>query len=208
MVDEIPLGNPGQPAVALEPGIIHIPGAWNVNLIRQDDGIVVLEGPISSGYSVRVLAEAHKRFPDLPVKAVITTSDSWPHIGGLREYVARDIPIYALRVRALGSLDVPDHICRQPGRRKLGRRRHAYVSAVMISRCGGFKEGVGFLRPDVALLNGRSIPTPTFRMDLLPGAVLFWQPRSRSCSPRTCANGSGTFAHGSGRLSQRRWANR
>jgi hypothetical protein len=30
------------------------------------------------------------------VKAVITTSDSWPHIAGVRQAVAEDIPIYAL----------------------------------------------------------------------------------------------------------------
>src|SRR5262249_48259577 len=30
------------------------------------------------------------------VKAVVTTSDSWPHFGGIREYVARGIPIYFL----------------------------------------------------------------------------------------------------------------
>lgn len=95
-IDEIPLGIPGQPASEIEPGVIHIAGAWNVNLIRQKDGVVVLEGPISSGYSVKVLDKAHKRFPGLPVKAVITTSDSWPHIGGLREYVARGVPVYAL----------------------------------------------------------------------------------------------------------------
>jgi hypothetical protein len=95
-VDQIPLGIPGHPAVEIEPGVIHIPGAWNVNLIHQVDGVVVLEGPISSAYSVKVLAEAQRRFPGLPIKAVITTSDSWPHIGGLREYVTRGIPIYAL----------------------------------------------------------------------------------------------------------------
>ena len=95
-IDRIPLGIPGRPAVEIKPGVVHIPGAWNVNLIRQQDGIVVLEGPISSAYSAQVLAEAHRRFPKLPVKAVISTSDSWPHVGGLREYVARGIPIYAL----------------------------------------------------------------------------------------------------------------
>lgn len=95
-IADVPLGIPGQPAAEIEPGVIHIPGAWNVNLIRQPDGIVVLEGPISSAYTVKVLAEAQKRFPGLPVKAVITTSDSWPHIGGLREFVARGIPIYTL----------------------------------------------------------------------------------------------------------------
>ena len=92
----ISLGVPGQPATEIEPGVVHIPGAWNVNLIRQNDGIVVLEGPLSPDYSLKVLDQAHRRFPDLPVKAVITTSDSWPHIGGLREYVVRGIPIYAL----------------------------------------------------------------------------------------------------------------
>lgn len=95
-IADIPLGIPGKPATEIEPGIVHIPGYWNINLIRQDDGIVVLEGPISSAYSVKVLDEARKRFPKLPVKAVVTTSDAWPHLGGMREYAARGIPIYAL----------------------------------------------------------------------------------------------------------------
>ncbi|MGH8199878.1 MAG: hypothetical protein ACREVO_05865, partial [Steroidobacteraceae bacterium] len=87
-IAELPLGIPSQPATEIEPGVLHIPGAWNVNIIRQNDGIVVLEGPLSPDYSLQVLDQAQRRFPGLPVKAVITTSDSWPHIGGLREYVA------------------------------------------------------------------------------------------------------------------------
>ncbi len=95
-VDDRPLGNAAQPASEPAPGVIFIPGVWNTTLVRQDDGIVVLEAPISSGYSVKVIEEAKKRFPGLPVKAVITTSDSWPHIGGVREYVARGVPVYVL----------------------------------------------------------------------------------------------------------------
>lgn len=95
-IDDLPLGFGGGPPVEIEPGIVQIPAAWNVNLIRQPDGIVILEGPISSAYSMKVLDEAHRRYPNLPAKAVITTSDSWPHIGGLREYAAKSIPIYAL----------------------------------------------------------------------------------------------------------------
>jgi hypothetical protein len=87
---------PGQPITELAPGIVFIPGAWNVTLVRQDDGIVILEAPISSGYSVKVLAEARRRFPGQPIKAVISTSDSWPHLSGIREYVAEGIPVYAL----------------------------------------------------------------------------------------------------------------
>lgn len=80
----------------LAPGIMFISGAWNTTLVRQDDGIVVLEAPVSSGYSAKVLQIAQDKFPGIPIKAVITTSDSWPHIGGLREYVARGIPVYVL----------------------------------------------------------------------------------------------------------------
>lgn len=95
-IDRLPLGSTKQPAVEIAPGIVQIPGAWNVTLIRQDDGIVVLEAPIGNGYSKQVLEAAAKRFPGMPVKAAITTSDAWPHIAGLREYVAHGIPIYLL----------------------------------------------------------------------------------------------------------------
>jgi hypothetical protein len=78
------------------PGVWFFPGSWNTTLIRQDDGIVVLEAPISSGYSAKVLEFAQSKFPGIAIKAVITTSDSWPHIGGVREYVARGIPVYVL----------------------------------------------------------------------------------------------------------------
>lgn len=94
--DTTPLGIPGQPAREPAPGIVFIPGSWNATIIRQDDGIVILEAPISSGYAAKVIAEAKGRFPGARIKAVITTSDSWPHIAGIREYVADGVPIYAL----------------------------------------------------------------------------------------------------------------
>jgi len=80
----------------LAPGIIFIPGAWNTTIVRQDDGLVILEAPMSSGYSAKVIQMAEQKFPGIGIKAVITTSDSWPHIGGLREYVARGVPVYVL----------------------------------------------------------------------------------------------------------------
>lgn len=83
-------------ASELAPGVWLIPGSWNTTLIHQDDGIVVLEAPISSGYSAKVLDFAQTKFPGVRIKAVITTSDSWPHIGGVREYVAHGIPVYVL----------------------------------------------------------------------------------------------------------------
>lgn len=97
-IDELPLGVPDQSAKEIASGIVQITGRWNVAFVKQKDGIVIIEAPVSSAYSAKVLAEAKRRFPDLPVKAVITTADSFPHIGGIREYAVRGIPIYALDV--------------------------------------------------------------------------------------------------------------
>lgn len=96
LVADLPFGTSQRPAHEIAPGIVLVPGSWNVVEIKQDDGVIVIEGPLSSNYSVKAIDDARQRFGGVPVKAVITTSDSWPHIGGVREYAARAIPIYAL----------------------------------------------------------------------------------------------------------------
>jgi glyoxylase-like metal-dependent hydrolase (beta-lactamase superfamily II) len=109
-------------AIELAPDVVQLPGSWNVILVKQPDGVVVIEGPISPAYTTQVIDAAGKRFPGAPIKAVVTTSDAWPHIGGLREYVARKVPIYALDlnvaiierlVKAPRSLS-PDALARRP----------------------------------------------------------------------------------------------
>lgn len=76
--------------------VTQVPGGFNVAFVRQPDGLVVFEATTTSAYSASVLALAEKRYPGVKVKAVVTTSDAWPHLAGIREYVARGIPIYAL----------------------------------------------------------------------------------------------------------------
>jgi hypothetical protein len=78
------------------PGITQYAGSWNVEIVQQPDGIVVIEAPVGSRYSAEVLDEIATRYPDARIKALVTTSDAWPHLGGVREYVARGIPVYAL----------------------------------------------------------------------------------------------------------------
>jgi len=95
-MDDVPLGRQNEPALPIRNTFILVPGAYNVAMIRQDDGVVVLEAPISSGYSRKVMEDVLWRFREAPVKAVITTSDSWSQLGGIREYIAAGIPIYAL----------------------------------------------------------------------------------------------------------------
>jgi hypothetical protein len=86
----------GAKKTEIVPGVLLIEATWNVTIVDQGDGLVVIEAPFSSAYSAKVLAELDARYPGKQVKAVVTTSDSWPHLAGIREYVARGIPVYAL----------------------------------------------------------------------------------------------------------------
>jgi hypothetical protein len=94
-IAELPLGSTDRPPRELAPGIVKVPGAFDIVEVKQDEGIVMIEAPLSSDYSVKAIADAQRRFGGAPIKALITTSDAWPHIGGTREYVARHVPIYA-----------------------------------------------------------------------------------------------------------------
>lgn len=128
-VHELPLGHsildapdPNRPITEIAPGVVQIPGSWYSTLVRQPDGLVVIDAPISAEYSRKVLAEAQRRFPGIPVKAVITSTGFLWHIAGIREYVARGIPLYvrdhnvALVHRLLASRHtlVPDDLERAP----------------------------------------------------------------------------------------------
>ncbi|HEX7960911.1 MAG TPA: hypothetical protein VF493_13390, partial [Terriglobales bacterium] len=74
----------GENVNSLAPGIDFFPGPWNSTIVKQSDGIVILEAPISERYTQGIFAETQKRYPGLPIKAVLSTSDSWPHVGGVR----------------------------------------------------------------------------------------------------------------------------
>jgi hypothetical protein len=80
----------------LAPGIDLFPGPWNATIVREPDGIVILEAPISGLYTQGVIEEARKRYPGIPVTGVLSTSDSWPHVGGVRQAVAQGLPVFIL----------------------------------------------------------------------------------------------------------------
>jgi hypothetical protein len=121
-VADLPLGDTRRAPADLAPGIVKVPANFDIVEVKQDDGIVIVEAPLTSSYSQKVIDDAAKRFPGVPIKAVVTTSDSWPHIGGIREYVARGIPVYALdlnvpilrRLVAATYQSEPDLLARTP----------------------------------------------------------------------------------------------
>jgi len=82
--------------VELASGVTLFPGSWNTTVIKQDNGIVILETPISSIFTDSLFAQVKKMYPGEPIKAVLSTSDSWPHVGGIRYDVAQKVPIYIL----------------------------------------------------------------------------------------------------------------
>jgi hypothetical protein len=83
-------------ATQLAPGIDLYTGSWNTTIVQQPDGIVILETPIGANFTRGILEEAARKYPGAKIKAVLTTSDSWPHVGGVRTVVAAGLPVYAL----------------------------------------------------------------------------------------------------------------
>jgi hypothetical protein len=83
-------------AVTLAPGITLFPASWNATVVKQDDGIVLLEVPRSGIYAAGIIDKAKQENPGQPLKAVLSTSDSWPHVGGVRQAVALGVPVYIL----------------------------------------------------------------------------------------------------------------
>jgi hypothetical protein len=82
--------------VALAPGITLFPGSWNATVVKQDDGIVLLESPLSGTYVGGIIDKVKADNPGRSIKAVLSTSDSWPHVGGVRQVVALGLPVYIL----------------------------------------------------------------------------------------------------------------
>ena len=115
-------GAPPVKPVEIADGVVLYEGGYQSTAVRQHDGVVIIEAPESAAKSRAVLADVGRRWPGLRVKAVVSTSPMWMHIGGLREYAARGVPIYALDVNVpvvQALLDAPhrqspDSLARRP----------------------------------------------------------------------------------------------
>ncbi|HEX2092617.1 MAG TPA: hypothetical protein VHG28_09460 [Longimicrobiaceae bacterium] len=118
---DVQAGSPADP-VPIAEGVVLLRTGYQSVIVRQPDGLVIIEAPESAARSRAVLSEAGRRFPGLPVKAVVSTSPMWMHIGGIREYAARGIPIFALdtnipilrRLLAAPHRSAPDSLARRP----------------------------------------------------------------------------------------------
>jgi glyoxylase-like metal-dependent hydrolase (beta-lactamase superfamily II) len=62
-------------------------------VVKQGNGLLVIEMPQSSARSRAVLDTLAARFPGVPVRRAVNTHHHWDHSGGVREYLARGIPV-------------------------------------------------------------------------------------------------------------------
>lgn len=79
------------------PGVSQIQSNFNMAAVEQPDGLVILEATTSPVFFDAALKQFEAKYPGKRIKAVASTTDAWPHFGGLRSAVARGIPVYALR---------------------------------------------------------------------------------------------------------------
>ena len=114
-------GARGQPE-ELRDGITRMRDLWTMTAVKQPDGIVLFEAHLSAGYLAQVIDYATQKYPGLPIKAIVMTSDPWAHLGGVREAVARGIPIY-VNARSIPFLNTvvrsshatnPDKLAKSP----------------------------------------------------------------------------------------------
>lgn len=74
-----------------------IPGPCNATVINEGDDIILIEAPLSSAYSVELIKKINDLYPNKKIGTVITTSDAWLHVGGLREFVASNVKVIVLK---------------------------------------------------------------------------------------------------------------
>lgn len=132
-------------------------GAWNVMAVALDDGVYILDAPISPGYARAVMDQVETDFPGQPVRGVITTSNAWPHMAGLAAYAERGIPVHVH----------PDNIdlvtAMVPALRG---------SDTLVPVFNGQEIGTGENRLRIRLATGPALDRMAFV--LVPGANLVW----------------------------------
>lgn len=114
--------------VELGPNVWRAEGGTHFSLVvEQPNGLVLVEAPQSAVRMRAVLDTLKSRFPDKPVRMAAMTHHHWDHSGGVREMLARGVPVVAHRrngdfVRQVGRATKtlqPDALSRRSARPRI-----------------------------------------------------------------------------------------
>jgi glyoxylase-like metal-dependent hydrolase (beta-lactamase superfamily II) len=109
--------------VEIGPNVWRAEGQTHHSLvIKQANGLLVVEMPQSSARSRAVLDTLKSRFPGVRVHTAVSTHHHWDHSGGVREYLAQGIPVVTHRrnvefirgIAAAKKTVAPDALSRAP----------------------------------------------------------------------------------------------
>ena len=89
---------PADPIVAamteLSPGVWHVAGGTHNSLVvEQAKSLVLIEAPLGAARMKAMFDTLARRFPKKPVLLVVASHHHWDHAGGIREVLARGIPV-------------------------------------------------------------------------------------------------------------------
>ena len=78
----------------LSPGVWHAAGGTHNSLVvEQPTSLILIEAPLGAARMKAVFDTLARRFPGKPVLLVVATHHHWDHAGGIREVLARGIPV-------------------------------------------------------------------------------------------------------------------
>ena len=145
-----------QAPIAIAPGVTFIPGSWNVLLVRQSDGVVVIEAPISNAYSELVIAEVKRLYPRFrsrpsfqpPIPGHISRGFA-PMSGAQFRFIASTSTDRSLRASQ------QPHMPRTPMRSNAHARRHTSEPWAASSHLEPVQTGSNFIRSRGKRANGR-----------------------------------------------------
>lgn len=120
------------PAAGIVVTLVDIgPNVWRAEgqshhslVVKQGNGLLVIEMPQTSARSRAVLDTLKSKFPGVAVRTAVNTHHHWDHSGGVREYLARGIPIvthqrnvnFLREIAATKKSVAPDALSRGAGR--------------------------------------------------------------------------------------------
>ncbi len=66
---------------------------YNVLVAEFEDHILIGEAPVSNASSIKAIDMVRNHFPDKPIKYLVQSHHHSDHIGGIREYIAREVKL-------------------------------------------------------------------------------------------------------------------